>query len=231
MIFNFLIKQYKFLLFGLSTAFFASYGQTFFISIFNFQIRETLKFSNTEFGLIYSMATIISAFILVWFGRLLDKIDLRLYTFIISIGLAIFCFLMSILEYIPSIIFLIIFGLRFFGQGAMGHTSHTTMARYYEVDRGKAISFGSFGQPLGEMFLPLLSVFIIKFFGWHYTWLCAGLSIIIIYIPLYLFLLKNHQQRHQKFLSNQKNKDQKSNWNRKDVLKDIRFYAFIYHHT
>ena len=107
------------------------------------------------------MATIISAFVLVWFGRLLDKIDLRLYTFIISIGLAIFCFLMSILEYIPSIIFLIIFGLRFFGQGAMGHTSQTTMARYYEVDRGKAISFGSFGQPLGEMFLPLLSVFII----------------------------------------------------------------------
>ena len=51
MLINFLIKQSRFLFFGLFTAFFASYGQTFFISIFNFQIRETLNLSNADFGL------------------------------------------------------------------------------------------------------------------------------------------------------------------------------------
>ena len=105
MVQNFLIKQYKFLLFGLFTAFFASYGQTFFISIFNFQIREVLNFSNAEFGLLYSLATILSSIILIWFGKLIDKIDLRIYTFIIAIGLALSCFLMTVVDYIPLIIF------------------------------------------------------------------------------------------------------------------------------
>ena len=68
---NFLIKHSRFLLFGLFTAFFASYGQTFFISIFNFQIRETLNLSNADFGLIYSLATILSSVLLIWFGKLI----------------------------------------------------------------------------------------------------------------------------------------------------------------
>jgi len=92
----------KLLLYGFIIIFFASYGQTFFISIFNFQIRETLNFSNAEFGLLYSLATILSACVLVWFGKLIDIINLGLYTFIISIGLAVSCFAMSLLEHIPS---------------------------------------------------------------------------------------------------------------------------------
>ena len=227
MFINFIFTQSRFLFFGLFTAFFASYGQTFFISIFNFQIRETLNFSNAEFGLLYSLATILSACVLVWFGKLIDIIDLGLYTFIISIGLAVSCLAMSLLEYMPSMLFLIIFGLRFFGQGAMSHTSQTSMARYYEESRGKAISFGSFGQPLGEMFFPLMIVFVIQIFGWESAWLYAGLSLIIIYVPLYLFLLKNHQNRHKQFLEKQKNKEKMNNWKRRDVLKDFKFYIYL----
>ena len=89
MLLNFLIKQSNFLFFGLFAALFASYGQTFFISMFNFQIRETLNITNATFGLIYSLATILSSILLVWFGKLIDKIDLRFFTLIVSIGLAV----------------------------------------------------------------------------------------------------------------------------------------------
>jgi len=224
---NFIFTQSRFLFFGLFTAFFASYGQTFFISIFNFQIREILNLSNTQFGLLYSSATVVSACILIWFGKLIDKIDLRLYTFIISFGLAIFCYAMHILEHIPSMIFIIILGLRFFGQGAMGHTSQTSMARYYESDRGKAISFGSFGQPLGEMVFPLMAVFVIKIFGWESVWLYASFSLIMIYIPLYLLLLKNHQQRHKQFIEKQKNRNKINSWKIRDILSDNKFFIYL----
>ena len=73
---DFIFKQSRFLLFGLLTAFFASYGQTFFISLFNFQIRDSLNITNASFGLIYSAATILSSILLIWFGKLIDKIDL-----------------------------------------------------------------------------------------------------------------------------------------------------------
>ena len=57
------------------------FGQTFFISIFNLEIRSLLNLSDGQFGLIYSLATLISALMLIWFGKLIDKIDLRIYTF------------------------------------------------------------------------------------------------------------------------------------------------------
>ncbi|PPR43218.1 MAG: hypothetical protein CFH21_00866 [Alphaproteobacteria bacterium MarineAlpha5_Bin11] len=222
---DFIFKQSRFLLFGLLTAFFASYGQTFFISLFNFQIRDSLNITNASFGLIYSAATILSSILLIWFGKLIDKIDLRLFTLIVSIGLSISCFGMYLLKYSPHLIFFVIFGLRFFGQGAMGHTSQTSMARYYNENRGKAISFGSFGQPIGEMILPIIVVIIIKFSNWESVWLYAGTSIIIIFIPLYSFLLKDQAQRHKNFLE-QQNKNN-SAFDRRDVLKDPRFYIYL----
>jgi len=222
---NFLIKQSNFLFFGLFAALFASYGQTFFISMFNFQIRETLNITNATFGLIYSLATILSSILLVWFGKLIDKIDLRFFTLIVSIGLAVSCIGMYYIEHITYLIFFIIFGLRFFGQGAMGHTSQTSMARYYDKNRGKAISFGSFGQPIGEMIFPFLVVIIIKYYNWQSVWLYSGLSIIFIFIPLYFILLKDHKKRHQQFLKD--HEKNKFSYNVKDILKDIRFYIYL----
>jgi len=225
--FKFFLSQSRFLFFGLFTALFASYGQTFFISLFNFQIRESLDLSNADFGLIYSISTILSAILLIWFGKLIDRLDLKFFTFIVSLGLALSCFAMSYLQYMPSLIFVVIFGLRFFGQGAMGHTSQTSMARYYEKNRGKALSFGSFGQPIGEVIFPTLVVFLIKIVGWEFTWFYAGLSIVVIFIPLYLFLLRNHEYRHNEFLKTQENNKNILSFNRLEVLKDFKFYIYL----
>jgi len=227
LLFKFLIHQFRFLLFGLLAAFFASYGQTFFISIFNFQIRETLNLSNADFGLIYSLATILSSILLIWFGKLIDVIDLRIFTSIVSMGLAFSCFAMYLLDYIPFLIFFIIFGLRFFGQGAMGHISQTSMAKYYEKNRGAAISFASFGQPIGEMIFPFLVVIALNFLVWQSVWLYSSLSILIIFIPLYIYLLNDQNQRHKNFLDEQKKIKNNINFNRLEVLSDIRFYIYL----
>jgi hypothetical protein len=42
-------------------------------------------------------------------------------------------------------LFFVIFGLRFFGQGAMSYAGDTTLARYFGSNRGKALSVGTFG--------------------------------------------------------------------------------------
>ena len=81
----------KLLLYGSLIIFFASYGQTFFISLFNFEIRMFYGLSNGEFGLLYAISTSVSAFILVSFAKLIDYIDLRTYSLIVSIGLLLAC--------------------------------------------------------------------------------------------------------------------------------------------
>ena len=107
--------------------------------------------------------------------------DLRIYTFIISLGLTCACIGMFFLTNNLFMLFIIIFSLRFFGQGAMSHTGTTTMSRYYISDRGKAISVGSFGDVLAMMTFPIIALYIIQLVGWTEAWLFAGLSILIIF--------------------------------------------------
>ena len=151
----------KLLFYGFAIIFFASYGQTFFISIFNAEIRNFYRLSDGQFGLVYALGTVSSSLILVGFAKLIDYIDLRLYSFIISLGLAIACLGVYILYNSAIFLFIIIFALRFFGQGAMSHAGETTMARYFEGNRGKAISVGTLGGMIGVMILPFI------FFGFH----------------------------------------------------------------
>ena len=67
----------KLLFYGFAIIFFASYGQTFFISIFNAEIRDFYQLSDGQFGLVYALGTVSSSLILVGFAKLIDHIDLR----------------------------------------------------------------------------------------------------------------------------------------------------------
>ena len=223
----FLLSEPRLLLFGFFISYFASYGQTFFISIFNLEIRSLLNLSDGQFGLVYSLATLTSAFILIWFGKLIDKIDLRVYTLIISLGLSFACFGMFFLTNNLFILFLIIVSLRFFGQGAMTHTSTTTMSRYYDTNRGKAISVSEFGGMFGFITFPLMAVLLIKIFTWKLAWLFAGISILLIFIPMYFYLLKDQSSRHKEFLNKTDILSLQKNWRRRDVIVDKKFYVYL----
>ena len=81
----------KLLFYGFAIMFFSSYGQTFFISMFNSEIRSFYLLSDGEFGLIYFLGTLTSAIILVGFAKLIDYLDLRFYSFTICLGLSLAC--------------------------------------------------------------------------------------------------------------------------------------------
>ena len=224
---SFFILQPRLLLFGFFTSFFAGFGQTFFISIFNPEIRNLFNLSDGQFGILYSLATLTSAIILIWFGKLIDIIDLRIYTFITSIGLTGACIGMFFLTSNLLILFFIIFSLRFFGQGAMSHAGITTMSRYYTTNRGKAISVGTFGDTLAMMIFPIIALYIIQLLGWTQAWLFAGLSILIVFIPLYLYLLKDQTRLHKDFLKKTDEQIIQKNWQRRDVILDKNFYVYL----
>ena len=208
----------KLLLYGFTIIFFASYGQTFFISIFNAEIRNFYQLSNGEFGLVYALSTLASSFILVWFAKLIDRIDLRIYSLIISCGLALACFGMFLLIKHIFFLFLIILTLRFFGQGAMGHAGETSLARYFDKDRGKAISVGTFGGMFGVMILPILAVYIMNSFDWHTVWLIASFSILIVFLPILIFSLHKQNIRHKKFINIIKDDPGQKNWKIREII-------------
>ena len=70
---NFSLNK-KVLLFGIIFTFFSSFGQSFFLGLFNPSIRNELNITHGQFGTIYAIATICSSLILIWFGKKLMRL-------------------------------------------------------------------------------------------------------------------------------------------------------------
>ena len=170
-----------------------------------------------------------SAGLLIWAGRKIDDIDLRYYTSFVCFGLALACLGMSGVKHAIWLIPMI-FGLRFMGQGLLGHISAVSMARYFDQHRGKALSLASLGYPLGEAVFPSIAVAIIASFGWRQMWAGIGIMLLVVLVPFMLWLLKGHSERHR-LLEKSTGTTHKSTklygWTRAQVLKDARFYVML----
>ena len=216
--------NFKVILFGFIFTFFSSFGQSFFLGLFNPSIRETLSITHGQFGSIYASATLLSSFILVWIGKKIDDVNLLRFTSCVILLLAISCFLFS---KISSIVFLFfsIFLLRLSGQGLMSHTATTTISRYFERNRGKALSITWLGLSLAELILPLLIVFLLTIIEWRNIWLSISILVILV-LPLASFFLVRNINLDSRENSNKKSKRIRKikQWKRIEVLKDYRFY-------
>ncbi|MEX0693527.1 MAG: MFS transporter [Rhodospirillales bacterium] len=188
--------------FGFFMCLSSNFGQTFFISLFNADVRDAFGLSHGGIGAIYSAATIISAAVLIWAGRAVDRIPLAAFSMLVLGGLAAAAMLFAAA---PNAYMLIpaIFMLRLFGQGLSTHTAMTAMGRYFDTHRGRAVSIASIGHPAGEALFPILIVTALAAYGWRDIWWACAL-IVLAALPVMLFLLKGHRERHAAFVARQK---------------------------
>jgi len=168
---------------------------------------------------------VLSAITIIWAGKLIDTVNLKKYTLTIVFGMAIAC-LMASLVFNVFFLFLTIYFLRLFGQGLMGHTSRTTIARYFNTNRGKALAISGFGFYIGEMIYPIIIVFLILTIGWRLTWFSSSIFVFVILGLSFYFLLRNNNFKIEKNLNNNTEFQQVS-WRRRDVLKDTKFYIYL----
>lgn len=188
------VKQERRLLsFAVSFTFVSSFGQTFLFSLFVPYFLTAFDLSNASFGTLYSSATLTGAFLLPWLGQWIDRIPLRQYSMYVAGGLTIASLLMAISWHI-SILFVSILMLRLSGQGLSGHTAQTTMARYYDHERGKALSISSLGYPIGEGLLPSVIAAMLVLFHWRTTWGIISAIIALVFIPLLWGLIRKERE-------------------------------------
>lgn len=181
--FRFFTTHPRILCFGILLTLFSNFGQTFLISIFVPRILSDLSMGTGEFGTLYAAATVSSALCLPFFGRLLDRTNLQSYSLLVGAGLMLACFAMSVAGN-ALILFMAILGLRLTGQGLLGLTASTTMARSFTLTRGKALSISALGYPLGEGLLPMIIVLLMNLVGWRWSWGILGGIIFMVLLPL-----------------------------------------------
>ena len=189
-ILKFLIEKRSVLAFGLILTFFSSFGQTFLVSLYVPDILEKFDLTKSSFGSIYSLATVFSGFTIVFVGKQIDQRPLRAFTLFTAFGLIAATFLISVAHGLVML-FISLAGLRLFGQGLLSLIAQTTMARSFDVGRGKALSIAMIGYPLGEAFLPIIVTALIGTIGWRWSWGASSLFILVALIPFVLFLSRD----------------------------------------
>ena len=215
--------KFKVILFGFIFTFFSSFGQSYFLGLFNSSIREALSITHGQFGSIYASATLCSSLLLIWVGKKIDDVNIFKFAFFVTILLSFACFFFSKISSV-FLLFVAIFLMRFSGQGMMSHTASTTISRYFTRTRGRALSISWFGLSSAEFIMPVLMVYLLTIIDWKNLWLIFSLTVLIV-LPVTSFLLIKNLNLDSREASDEDKKDVEiKQWKRRDVIKDYRFY-------
>jgi len=215
--------SFKIIIFGFIFTFFSSFGQSFFIGLFNTSIRSDLNISHGQFGSIYALATLLSSLTLIWVGKKIDDLKLINYSFLV---ISLLFFSSIFFSFITNISLLLvgIFLLRLSGQGLMSHTATTSISRYFDLNRGKALSVTWLGLSAAEFIMPITIVFFLSIYSWRSIWLSIGL-LVVLFLPILSFLTikKIKLSSREKQVAKLKRNRIKS-WKRRELLLDPKFY-------
>ncbi len=223
--FAFLRENSSFLAAGLLLTFSSSFGQTFFISIFSGEIMRTFGLSDGQWGMIYALGTMASALLLIWGGSLTDRYRARALGLMSLTGLAASCLLMAINPYV-AVLPVIIFLLRFTGQGMATHIAVTAMARWFVANRGKALSISSIGHSLGQSVLPLCFVAALAFFNWQLLWV-ASAALVLLMLPILSRLLRLERRPQSVSEASQSTGMHGKHWTRRQMLAHPLFWGMV----
>jgi MFS family permease len=106
----------------------------------------------------------------------------------------------------------------------MSHTATTSIARYFSLNRGTALSAPWLGLSSAEFILPITIVFFLSIYSWRSIWTSIAL-IIILFLPLISYLtIKNIKLSSREKVRGSLKKNNIKNWKRKEVLLDPKFY-------
>ena len=215
----------KVIIFGFIFTFFSSFGQSFFLGLFNSSIRNELSITHGQFGTIYASATFLSSIFLILLGKKIDDINIFKFASFVILLLSFSCFFFSTISSI-LILFIAIFLMRFSGQGMMSHTATTTISRYFTKSRGKALSTGWFGLSAAEFILPVLIIYLLTIYNWKNIWIIIS-GVVIIFLPIASYLLIKNLNLDSREVTNDENHNNENikQWKRIEVIKDYRFYV------
>lgn len=171
--------------------FFSGLGQSFLIGIFKPEIISSFKISNEEFSIFYGLSTLVSGLTLPFMGKLVDKVKIRYISVCCAILLACFTFCISITSSLP-LLFIALFGLRFFGQGMLPLIGSTSIARHFVSERGRMLSIASLGMTLSEAILSGLVTYSISTWGWKPAYQTLGILLLLVFIPCVIILIKKN---------------------------------------
>jgi len=223
--YNFIINNLRWLSAGILLTFLSSFGQTYFISIFSGEIRNTFDLSHGDWGLIYGFGTFASAIVMIWAGGLTDIMRVRKLGLIVLCALSASCLFMAF-NPLVALLPVVIFCLRLTGQGMSTHIAAVAMSRWFVSNRGKALSISNLGFSFGEALIPLFLVSALIYFSWQKIWILATL-VTLFSIPILIWLLRQERSPQSIDAEDQSLGMNKLHWTRKQTISHPLFWFMM----
>ena len=220
---NFLIANAPWLGAGLVMTLASSFGQTFFISVFAGEIRQEYGLSHGAWGEAYTIGTLASAALMMRAGAIADRMRVRALGALTLLGLAGFCFGMSALPGAWALPILI-FGLRFCGQGMLTQVPAVAVGRWFRANRGRAIAIVFLGVSVGQALFPFLFVLLMAASDWRTAWAVAALTPLLA-APALLVLLRRERTPQSHAEANEAAGLFGRHWTRPEALKHWLFWT------
>jgi len=120
----------------------------------------------------------------------------------------------------------VIFCLRFTGQGMSTHIAAVAMSRWFVANRGKALSVASLGFSVGEACYPILVVSLLLLFSWQSVWILAA-GVTALAIPALLWLLAEERSPQSSATEGQSLGMGGRHWSRNQALRHPLFWFMI----
>lgn len=172
---------------GFLLIFMSGIAQTSFVGIFAGAIREEFALSHGQWGAIYSLATGLSAALMLMFGGVADRFGARWLGVWVLIGMTLACLLLSVAQGLV-LLAVSLFILRFLGLGMTAHIALVSTGRWFSHSRGKAVAVVMSGFAFSEAILPVPFAAALNEVDWRILWqIVAGIVLAgAILLPLIL---------------------------------------------
>ena len=221
----------RYLGFGFLHFFFSAVGQTFFIGLFVAEMTARLEWEENTFAGLYSTVTLVAAFLLPVIGRQIDRGRVRYVSTAVGLALLVGT---ALLAFSPSFALVAVglFIVRCGGQGVLPLIGSTTIGRYFEARRGRALSLSLLGLSVAEVVLPPVVTYAILAYGFGTVWALAGGAVLLVFLPAVWLLVRRYDdfQRADTVAKAQLQvgKDAgATSWSRTQVLRDRRFQLLV----
>ncbi|CAH1000723.1 hypothetical protein LEM8419_01852 [Neolewinella maritima] len=224
----------RYLGFGFLHFFFSAIGQTFFISLFVAQMTTSLGWAETTFAGLYSTVTLVAAFLLPLIGKQIDRGRVRYVSTAVGVALLLGT---ALLAWSPTFALVAVglFIVRCGGQGVLPLIGSTTIGRYFDARRGRALSLSLIGLSVAEVILPPLVTYAILAYGYGLVWALAGGAVLLLFLPGVWLLVRRYDDfqradtvaEAQLQAAGDTDATQVASWSRTQVLKDRRFRLIL----
>ncbi len=220
---TFLRENFRWIAGGFLLTYFSSIGQTFFISASVGEWRSMFDLSHGQFGQLYMLATLASAMVLPFAGKIVDIMPEHRVIALVAPALAAAALLAAHAPSIPVLI-LAIFLLRLLGQGMMTHIALTATGRWFAAQRGRAVSLVVLGHQGGEATLPLMFASLASLVSFQAGWTGAALLVLVVALPLGVWAYRTPRSPRGVVMDHPQSTRQ---WTRPEVIRDPVFWVLL----